>query len=82
MTEATLSRKAGAGAVAPRRPIPPFTEEHERFRETVRRFVETELRPHATDWEQARWFPDEVFARCAALGYLGLKAQSARKASV
>jgi alkylation response protein AidB-like acyl-CoA dehydrogenase len=58
---------------AVRRPIPPFTQEHEDFREGVRRFVETELRPHAREWEDARWFPNEVFERCAELGYLGLK---------
>jgi acyl-CoA dehydrogenase len=32
-----------------------------------------ELRPHATEWEDARWFPDEVFAKLAASGFLGLK---------
>jgi acyl-CoA dehydrogenase len=76
LTEAeleALSQKAGAGASAPRRPIPPFTVEHERFRETVRRFVQTELRPRANEWEEARWFPDEVFGRLAELGYIGLK---------
>jgi acyl-CoA dehydrogenase len=56
-----------------RRPIPPFTAEHEEFRAAVRRFVETELRPHAEEWEAARWFPNEVFVRLAELGYLGLK---------
>ncbi len=54
-------------------PIPPFTEEHEQFRETVRRFVESELLPHAQEWEEARWFPSEVFGRLAELGYIGLK---------
>jgi acyl-CoA dehydrogenase len=56
-----------------RRPIPPFTEEHEEFRQVVRRFVQTELYPHASEWEEARWFPNEVFERLAELGYLGLK---------
>jgi acyl-CoA dehydrogenase len=68
-----LSDKAGAGPSAPRRPIPPFTEEHEEFRLAVRRFVQTELAPHAAEWEQARWFPSEIFGRLAELGYLGLK---------
>jgi acyl-CoA dehydrogenase len=69
------SARAGmpGGTPAPRRPIPPFTAEHEEFRTAVRRFVETELRPHATEWEDAKWFPNSVFARCAELGYLGLK---------
>jgi acyl-CoA dehydrogenase len=56
-----------------RRPIPPFTGEHEEFRAAVRRFVETELYPHADEWEEARWFPSEIFARLAELGYIGLK---------
>jgi acyl-CoA dehydrogenase len=61
-----------AGATA-RRPIPPFTEEHEEFRAAVRRFVLTELQPHAREWEEARWFPNDVFKRLAELGYIGLK---------
>ena len=66
-------REKGLPEAAAKRPIPPFTQEHEDFRVAVRRFVETELRPHAREWEDARWFPNEVFERCAELGYLGLK---------
>ena len=62
-----------AGSSGPRQPVPPFTDEHEQFRESVRRFVEHELRPHATEWERAHWFPNEVFTKLAAQGYLGLK---------
>jgi acyl-CoA dehydrogenase len=58
---------------ATRRTLPPFTEEHEELRETIRRFVENELRPHAREWEDAQWFPNEVFTRMAELGFLGLK---------
>jgi acyl-CoA dehydrogenase len=54
-------------------PIPPFTEELEDFRQVVRRFVENELAPHAAEWEEAKWFPNEVFGTLAAQGYLGLK---------
>jgi len=63
----------GVPAARPARPIPPFTEEHEQLRESVRRFVANELRPHATEWEDARWFPDEVFPKLAEVGFLGLK---------
>jgi acyl-CoA dehydrogenase len=63
----------GLPAAAPRRPIPPFGEEHADLREALRRFVATELRPHAEEWEDARWFPNEVFHGMAELGYLGLK---------
>ena len=55
------------------RPIPPFTEEHEEFRNVVRSFVHRELYPRASEWEEARWFPNAVFKRLADLGYLGLK---------
>jgi acyl-CoA dehydrogenase len=68
----TLADK-GLPEASSRRPLPPFTEEHEDLRATIRRFVESELRPHATEWEDARWFPNEVFTRMAELGFLGLK---------
>jgi acyl-CoA dehydrogenase len=56
-----------------RRPIPPFTDGHERFRAEVRAFVAEELRPRAADWEREGWFPDDVFRQLAERGYLGLK---------
>jgi acyl-CoA dehydrogenase len=52
---------------------PPFGHEHHDLRESVRRFVVTELLPHAPEWESAKWFPNDVFTRMAELGYLGLK---------
>jgi acyl-CoA dehydrogenase len=52
---------------------PMFSEEHELFREAVRRFVEKELAPHADEWEEAEGFPDSVFTRMGELGYLGLR---------
>jgi acyl-CoA dehydrogenase len=58
---------------AARRPIPPFTQEHEDFREGVRRFIATELRPKAPEYEENEWFPNDVFLRCGELGYLGIK---------
>jgi acyl-CoA dehydrogenase len=54
-------------------PEPPFTEAHERFRGRVREFVVGELRPHADAWEEAGWFPNEVFGWLAERGWLGLK---------
>ncbi|MHB8234851.1 MAG: acyl-CoA dehydrogenase family protein [Solirubrobacteraceae bacterium] len=52
---------------------PPFTDEHEELRTSVRGFIERELAPHAQQWEEDRWFPDEVFPKLAAQGLLGLK---------
>jgi acyl-CoA dehydrogenase len=54
-------------------PTPPFTDEHEELRASVRGFLDRELAPHAQEWEDARWFPDEVFPKLAAQGLLGLK---------
>ena len=51
----------------------PFTQEHEDLRASIRRFVETELTPHAQQWEDEKWFPDSVFGRLAEHGFLGLK---------
>jgi len=63
----------GLPAAAARRPIPPFTPEHEDFRAAVRRFVASELYPHAREWEAAKYFPDALFPRLGELGYFGLK---------
>mgnify|MGYP001438205023 CR=1 FL=1 len=52
---------------------PPFSEDHEELRQTVRRFVENEIVPHVDEWEDARMFPRELFDRCGELGFLGLK---------
>jgi acyl-CoA dehydrogenase len=56
-----------------RAPLPPFTDEHEELRESVRRFVSKEIAPNVEDWEAACEFPRELFARCGELGLLGLK---------
>ena len=29
-----------------------FSDEHEMFRQTVRRFVEQEINPHVDEWEE------------------------------
>lgn len=49
-----------------------FTEEHEQFRREVRRFVETEIAPHADEWEEARRIPRPIWKRLGELGYLGI----------
>jgi acyl-CoA dehydrogenase len=54
-------------------PTPPFTAEHEELRASVRGFLERELTPHAPQWEEEEWFPNEVFGALARQGLLGLK---------
>ncbi len=53
--------------------LPPFGDEHEELRATIRRWVENEIVPFQDDWEEAREFPRELFGRAAELGFLGLK---------
>ncbi|HID50578.1 MAG TPA: acyl-CoA dehydrogenase [Anaerolineae bacterium] len=50
-----------------------FSEEHEMFRQTVRRFVETEINPHVETWEENRIFPaHDLFKKAGNLGLLGI----------
>ncbi len=54
-------------------PASPFyTEEHEAFRSTVRRFVEREIMPHVDQWDEAEEFPRELYRKAAAAGLLQL----------
>jgi len=48
-----------------------FNDFHDQLRESIRRFVERELAPHAEEWEETT-FPNSVFHRMGELGFLGL----------
>jgi alkylation response protein AidB-like acyl-CoA dehydrogenase len=48
-----------------------FTEEHDALRESIRAFVEREVRPHVERWE-TETFPDAIVRRMGELGFLGL----------
>ena len=50
----------------------PFTAEHERLRDEIRRFVASELHPHADRWEQSGRLPRRALAACAARGWFAL----------
>jgi acyl-CoA dehydrogenase len=52
--------------------IPPFEEEHEALRESLRAFVAREIRPFAPEWEKNKEFPRELFTRMGELGFLGI----------
>ena len=50
-----------------------FTDEHESFRQMVRRFVEAEINPYVDEWEAAGTFPaHDLFKKMGDLGLLGL----------
>lgn len=57
---------------APQR-SPYFSEEHEALRDQVRRFVETEIKPHALAWEEQGFVPREVLRRMGELGFFGIR---------
>lgn len=71
--EASISRSALRIPGTAQDITPPFTEEHEEFRASVRGWVLDNLAPHADEWEDAKHFPDEVFRQVGAQGYLGIK---------
>jgi acyl-CoA dehydrogenase len=51
---------------------PFYTAEHEAFRDVVRRFVDREIVPFASAWDEAGEFPRALYAKAAEIGLLGL----------
>ncbi len=50
----------------------PFdTEERRQFRETVRRFMATEIEPNVDTWDEAGSYPHEINEKICALGIFG-----------
>ncbi len=53
-------------------PARPFdTPERASFRDTVQRFIDTEIAPHANDWDEAGDFPWSLHEKAGALGLFG-----------
>jgi len=50
-----------------------FSEEHEMLRAQIRRFVETEIKPHALAWETQGFTPRETLRKMGELGFLGIR---------
>jgi alkylation response protein AidB-like acyl-CoA dehydrogenase len=49
-----------------------FDDEHDLFRDSVRRFIAAEAAPHNEQWEQAGLVDRELFAAAGAHGFLGM----------
>lgn len=49
-----------------------FSESHEIFRQSVRRFVAEKITPNIEQWEEAGGFPRELYLEAARQGWLGL----------
>jgi len=50
-----------------------FDDEHEDFRDSVRRFIDAEVRPHHADWERAQIVDRGLFRKMASYGFLAME---------
>ncbi|MFK8049650.1 MAG: acyl-CoA dehydrogenase family protein [Halioglobus sp.] len=55
-----------------RLPNPDLTEEHEAWREQLRRFIDREIVPYVDEWDEQGFLPDELWGKAAEFGLLGL----------
>jgi len=51
-----------------------LSPEHETFRKSVREFAESEIAPHAAQWDKDHHFPTDVVQQMGELGLMGLTA--------
>ncbi len=49
-----------------------FGETHNMIRDTVRKFVDREIRPHVEQWEEEGQFPRELYKKAGDAGILGI----------
>ena len=49
-----------------------FKEEHNLFRESLREFLEREVRPNISEWEEEGRIPKSIWKKMGDMGFLGL----------
>ncbi len=49
-----------------------FTEEHDLFRQTLRDFLEKEVRPNIDQWEQDGQLPRDIYRKFGEMGFFGM----------
>lgn len=49
-----------------------LTEEQQQVRRMVREFAEAELKPHVMEWDEAQYFPKELWPKLGELGLTGV----------
>jgi acyl-CoA dehydrogenase len=49
-----------------------FNDTHQQARLSARKFIETHVRPHIDDWEEAGEFPREIYRKAGEAGLLGV----------
>ena len=50
-----------------------FKEEHDLFRQSLRDFLNKEVRPHLDQWEKDGAIPRSIYQKMGAMGYFGLE---------
>ena len=48
-----------------------YTPEQQQLRKTIRKFTETEIKPHVMEWDETQEFPSDVFRELGRMGVLG-----------
>lgn len=48
-----------------------YQEEHIIFQQSLRRFAAKEILQFINEWEDKKWFPDEIFRKLGSAGFLG-----------
>lgn len=51
---------------------PHLTEEHEAWRDHLRRFIDKEITPNVDEWDEQGFLPDELWGKAAEFGLLGM----------
>ncbi|MEE1554336.1 MAG: acyl-CoA dehydrogenase family protein, partial [Alphaproteobacteria bacterium] len=52
--------------------LSPFdNEERIAFRDTVRRFIEKDIKPYVDEWDEAGEIPWEIHEKAGAIGFFG-----------
>lgn len=49
-----------------------LTDEQKAFQEAARTFGESEMKPHAAEWDQKKHFPKDVLKKAAEMGFMGI----------
>jgi len=49
-----------------------YSEEHNIFAQSVKRFSKEHVLPHVEEWEKAGSFPSEIFEKLGQAGFLGI----------
>ena len=48
-----------------------YTPEQQQLRKAIRKFTETEIKPHVMEWDETQEFPTELFRELGRMGVLG-----------